>query len=230
MKSQLSSNLLVPFEAIVNRCIAQDVKLTEGVAQYSGKSLQLDITAPPVSILVRFYPASVVLSFTSQSENVSPDSSSKESTQPDGRISGSALAMMRLLTERNEARSLVNPAIQISGDSEFVQAVYRLFLDMEIDWQEPLSRLIGDVPTHGLEQMLASLGDFARGTMNSLKRNVDEYLHEESRMVPPPNQVEIFDQELDALRLRLDRMQARIQQLSRQLSERDNSSDSSSIE
>ena len=223
MKTQLSSNLLVPFEAIINRCIAQDAKLAERISHHSGRSLQLDITAPAISVLVRFYPASVVLSFASEAEIVPPAPSDETASQPDGRISGTALAMMRLLTERSEARSLVNPAIQISGDSEFVQSVYRLFLDMEIDWQEPLSRVIGDVPTHGLEQLLGNLNDFARNSVSSLKRNIDEYLHEESRVTPPGNQVDIFDKDLDSLRLRLDRLQARIQQLDRQLIEHDDS-------
>ena len=223
MNTPSLSNLLVPFEALINRCIAQDVRLAEGIAGLSGKILQLDVTAPTASILVNFYPTSVVLAFTSESEKVTSGSPSGELFQPDGRISGSALAMIGLLTEKNQSRSLVNPAIQISGDSEFVQSVYRLFLDMEIDWQEPLSRLIGDVPTHSLENLLNSLNDFTRGTANSIKRNVDEYLHEESRMVPPRSQVETFDQDLDALRLRLDRLQARIQKLFRQLPEGDES-------
>lgn len=223
MKSPLSSNLLVPFESVINRCIAQDMKLAEGLSRHSGKILQLDVTAPAISVLVHFYPASVVLSFTTDGEDEPPATPETTLPRPDGRISGSALAMMRLLTERNEARSLVNPAIQISGDSEFVQSIYRLFLEMEIDWQEPLSRLIGDVPTHGLEQLLSSVNDFARGSVSSLKRNIDEYLHEESRMAPPRNQVNAFDRDLDDLRLRLDRLQARIQQLDGRLSRHDDS-------
>jgi ubiquinone biosynthesis protein UbiJ len=220
VNTSLSSNLLVPFETLVNRCIDQDIKLAQGIAQHSDKTLQLDITSPSVSVQVRFYPASITLLFAPDAVNETPDPSMREEAiQPDGRIRGSSLAMMRLLTERNEARSLVNPAIQISGDSEFVQSVYRLFLDMEINWQEALSRLIGDVPTHGVEQLLRSLGEFGRSTVASVRRNVDEYLHEESRVVPPRNQVEVFDRELDALRLRLDRLQARLQLLDRKLQE-----------
>ncbi len=221
MNTSLSSNLLVPFETLINRCIDQDIKLAEGIARHSGRALQLDITSPTVSVQVHFYPASITLSFAPSLLSETPGPSIEgEAAELDGRISGSSLAMMRLLTERNEARSLVNPAIQISGDSEFVQAVYRLFLDMEINWQETLSRLIGDVPTHGVEQFLRSLGEFGRSTVASVRRNVDEYLHEESRVVPPRNQVEVFDRELDALRLRLDRLQARIQLVERKLQAR----------
>jgi ubiquinone biosynthesis protein UbiJ len=121
--------------------------------------------------------------------------------------------MLRLLTDRSDTRSLVNPAIQISGDVEFVQSVYRLFAAMEIDWQEPLSQVIGDVPVQGLQQLFDGLRSFTRKTADSARRNLDEYLHEESRLVPPLHQVEAFDQGLDDLRLRLDRLQARVQRL-----------------
>jgi len=216
----LSSNLLVPFEAVINRCIAQDARLAAGISRHGGKVLQLDVTVPAISIQVHFYPASVVLSFTGTEKSGTLAASGIEvDSAPDGTISGSALTLLRLMTEKDSERSLVNPGIRIGGDSEFVQSVYRLFLDMEIDWQEPLSKVIGDVPTHGLEQLLGSIRDFARGAADSLKRNLDEYLHEESRMVPPGNQVDIFDQDLDSLRLRLDRLQARIQLLTRQLAE-----------
>ncbi len=218
MRKPLSPNLLVPFETLINRCIKQDIKLANGIARHSGKTLQLDINSPALGVLVHFYPTSVSLTFTTDVWHQTADpSGGSASNDPDGRISASSLSMLRLLLDRNEARSLVNPAIQIHGDSEFVQSVYLLFLDMEINWQEPLSQLIGDVPTHGLEQLFKNLDAFRRSAADSLKRNVDEYLHEESRLVPPHNQLTAFDRKLDSLRLRLDRLQARIQRLDQQM-------------
>ena len=97
------------------------------------------------------------------------------------------------------------------GDVEFVQSVYRLFAAMEIDWQEPLAQVIGDIPTQGLQQLFDGLRSFTRKTTDSARRNLDEYLHEESQLVPPLHQIEAFDHRLDDLRLRLDRLQARVQ-------------------
>ncbi|MCP5347294.1 MAG: hypothetical protein R3F41_17240 [Gammaproteobacteria bacterium] len=224
LKPNRSSSLLLPFESLVNRCIGQDMKLAEGISRHSGKTLQLQCTMPALDIYVHFYPASVTLSFAAEdprvettaaghryaNQTVDPNADAEPSAA-DARISGSAVTLLGLLTDRN--RSLVNPALQISGDVEFVQSVYRLFTGMQIDWQEPLSRIIGDVPTHGLQQFLDRLKTATQQTADSVRRSLDEYLHEESRLVPPPNQVEAFDRELDALRLRLDRLQARVQLL-----------------
>ncbi len=228
-----AANLLFPFETVINRCIAQDVRLAEGLKQFSGKTLQLQITAPSLCVNVHIYPGSVVLEFAPDSgSRVQADIASAgaaeadqrqpedaKSTPVDGRIKGSALAMMGLLLSSSDKRSLVNPAIEVSGDAEFVQALHGLFMAMEIDWQEPLSRMIGDAPTYGLQQLLGNLSAFTRDTAASVIRNLDEYLHEESRVVPPAPQVEIFDRDLDALRLRLDRLQARLQQLSGKITE-----------
>jgi len=221
LKPSRSANLLLPFEALVNRCIAQDLKLAEGLSALAGKTLRLHVTRPELTIFVHIYPASVVLSFdppasaTSDAAVAAGDAATQSAV--DAGIAGPALAMLALLTERGKGRALVNPAIQISGDVEFVQAVYRLFSELQIDWQEPLSRVVGDVPVHGLEQLLTGLAGFTRETADSVRRNLDEYLHEESRLVPPLNQVEGFDSQLDALRLRLDRAQARARLLADRL-------------
>ena len=246
MTKSPSSNLLAPFEALINRCIAQDVKLADGIASHSGKSLQVEVTTPSISILIHFYPSSVLLTFADEQKTGAHDpSASDDISQPwatdqvsksteysrssansdsqhaaaEGKIRGSALAMLGLLTERKDRRALVNPNIEISGDSEFVQGIYQLFLEMEIDWQEPLSQLIGDIPTQGIEQLVNGLRNLTLGAAASLKRNVDEYLHEESSLVPPLSRIESFDQDLDSLRLRLDRLQARIQLLAAKLAD-----------
>jgi ubiquinone biosynthesis protein UbiJ len=224
-----ASSLLLPFEILVNRCIAQDARLSERIARHAGKTLGLTLTSPPLQFYLHFYPASVVLSFENESADAEErhgpgteqEAAVKDATQsvsaPDGGISGSALAMLQLLLNKGGERALVNPAIQVSGDSEFVESVHGLFRDLEIDWQEPLSRIIGDVPTYGLERFFSGLGAFTRDTARSVRRNLDEYLHEEARLVPPLNQVAGFDSDLDALRLRLDRLQARIDQLGKWL-------------
>ncbi len=241
LKPVRPSNLLLPFESLVNRCIAQDQKLAEGISQHCGKVLWLQVTAPELDIYIHLYRASVTLGFDPPElpagdlsaghhhDNQAPvenDGNARNEPPPagpvteagsaeaDARISGSALTLLRLLIEREAERPLVDPALQISGDVEFVQSVYHLFKTMRIDWQEPLSRVIGDVPTHGLEQLIDSLKSFTRQAADSTRRNLDEYLHEESRLVPPRNQVEAFDCEMDELRLRLDRLHARVQELS----------------
>lgn len=212
MQVPFSSSLLLPFESLANRVIAADPNLSERVSRLAGKTLLVEVSTPRLGIVVRFYPASISLA-AHQPDSTDQDS---QALQPDGTITGSATTLLGLL-KRSAAKPLVNPGLKISGDVEFVQAVYDLFLDLEVDWQEPLSRFVGDVPVHALERFIQELSGFARQTSSSIVRNVDEYLHEEAQLVPPLNRVQAFDQDLDALRLRIDRIDARLAQLQQRL-------------
>ena len=208
MNNLLSSALLAPFELVVNQCISRDRKLLEKLPGHTGKVLEIEVLTPGINIFVCFYPGSIRLSFVNEDEE-----------NIDGKITGSASDLLGILANRSSNRPLVNQGVQISGDNEFIQDVFNLFESMEIDWQDPLAAVVGDVPVHGLETLLGKLFAFTRETAQAVTGNIDEYLHEESRVTPPLNQIDIFDQDLDALKLNIDRLTARKQLLEQRLEE-----------
>lgn len=211
MKNIVSSALLIPFESLINQFIAQDIKLSEDLKKHDGKVLEIEVRSPTLNFFVFFYESTVRLSFVNEVKNQVNRRDRISQLSTDGKISGSASALLGILLDRDSDRSLVNPDITITGDSEFIQEIQLLFANMEIDWQEPLSKIIGDIPTHSVDQLFNKLFAFARDSARAVTTNIDEYLHEESRMVPPLNQVEMFDQDLDSLKLKLDRLTARLQ-------------------
>jgi ubiquinone biosynthesis protein UbiJ len=215
------SVLLDPFESLINRCISLDQKLCEDLAEHSGKVLEIEVELPALNVFVFFNESSVRLSFVNDNAGVASDSQVSTGSGPDGKISGSASALLGVLLTPDSNRPLVNRNISVSGDSEFIQEIQLLFTNMDIDWQEPLSKLIGDIPTHGIDQLFSKLRAFTRDSTRVVSENIDEYLHEEIRLVPPLNQVEMFDQDLDKLKLRLDRLNARLKSAKNVLNERD---------
>ena len=218
MNNLVSSALLAPFESLINQCIGMDQKLSKELSKHNGKILEIEVSVPSLDIFVFFYQSTVQLRFATEDDTKEDDTKrddTRRSDNPDGKISGSASALLSILLRPNSDRSLVNRNVKISGDSEFIQEIQILFSDMEIDWQEPLSKLIGDIPTHSVGQLLNKLFSFTSDSSRVVTDNIDEYLHEEIRLVPPLNQIEMFDQELDSLKLKLDRLDAR-QQLARQ--------------
>jgi len=190
-----------------------DHKLSQELSKHNGKILEIEVSVPSLNIFVFFYQSTVQLRFTTEDDTNEDDK--RRSDNPDGKIRGSASALLGILLRPDSDRPLVNRNVKISGDSEFIQEIQILFSGMEIDWQEPLSKLIGDIPTHSVDQLLNKLFSFTSDSARVVTDNIDEYLHEESRLVPPLNQIEMFDQDLDSLRLKLDRLDAR-QQLARQ--------------
>jgi len=192
-----------------------DHKLSKELSKYNGKILEIEVSVPSLDVFVFFYQSTVQLRFTNEDDTNKADK--RRGDNPDGKISGSASALLGILLRPDSDRSLVNRNVKISGDSEFIQEIQILFADMEIDWQEPLSKLIGDIPAHSVDQLLKKILSFTSDSARVVTGNIDEYLHEESRLVPPLNQVEMFDQDLDSLKLKLDRLYARQQSARQQL-------------
>ncbi len=209
MNNLVSSALLIPFESLINQCVTQDVKLSEELKKHCGKVLEIEVQTPALNIFVFFCESTVRLSFVNAEDGLVDGHGKNTKASSDGKISGSASALLGILLNHDSNRPLVNQNIKIGGDSEFIQEIQLLFTNMEIDWQEPLSKLIGDIPTHSVDQLLKKLFAFTRDSARVITNNIDEYLHEESRIIPPLNQVDMFDQDLDSLKLKLDRLAAR---------------------
>ena len=86
---------------------------------------------------------------------------------------------------------------------------------IDIDWEEQLSRLSGDVLAHRLGTMVRGALDWGRRAKQSLERDVAEYLREETGLNPRQDEVESFVAGVDVLREAVDRLEARLERLAR---------------
>ena len=74
--------------------------------------------------------------------------------------------------------------IRIAGDAEVAQRFRELLQQAQPDFEEELSRVIGDVAAHQLANFARGFFDWGRKAADSLSMNVAEYLQEEGRDVP----------------------------------------------
>lgn len=137
--------------------------------------------------------------------------------EPTVRIRGAPLALARQWRGGRTAGG----AIVIEGDAavgrEFQTALARL----DIDWEEPLSRLVGDAAAHQIGWFWREFQSWGRQTGDLLGRNTGEYLQHELRVLPPRPAVEQFLSAVDTLREDADRLAARIERLRRWLATED---------
>jgi len=107
--------------------------------------------------------------------------------------------------------------VHISGDAE-IAARYRELLELaRPDWEEELSRLIGDLPARRVSVAAQAALWWARGFVRSTQANIAEYLQEESRALVSRPEVQEFLGQVDVLRETADRVEARIARLERRL-------------
>jgi len=131
-------------------------------------------------------------------------------------ISGSAPALLQLL--RGEGASVAARAgVQIRGDAEIANLYRQLFAAAKPDFEEELSRWIGDMPARRLSQVARSVRSWARRTRRTAGENIAEYLQEESRDLVSKPEHEEFLQGVDAVREATDRIEARLKHIEQRI-------------
>lgn len=131
----------------------------------------------------------------------------------DTRMSGTVISIMKMMIKPNVATLLLKGEVEISGDTRLGSEFKKLFRDMRLDWQQPLSNVIGDNATQVVESKSKKIHAWAKKSLSSTSHSVSEYLQEESKDIVTDTEQEIFNQRVDDLRNRTDRLQARFQVL-----------------
>jgi ubiquinone biosynthesis protein UbiJ len=103
----------------------------------------------------------------------------------------------------------------VEGDTEFAAAISHLASNLRWDVEEDLSKVVGDVAAHRMADAGRAAAAWPGHAARSAGANVAEYLTEEAKILVTPLQAEQFLREVDELRDAVERLEKRIERLSR---------------
>ncbi len=194
--------LLAAMETGLNQLLAMDPETFQRLARFKGRIIAFDIS--DINQNLYFFPDEQRIEIVSHYEG-----------EPDTIISGSLLAFskMALAEEQEKTRSVFNGDIRISGDMALGQNFQALFQQLDIDWEEHLSHITGDVIAHSLGNVARDVFGFGKKMLNSLGMDVSEYLQYETRDIASGPEIQHFNQQVDTIRNDVDRAEARLQRL-----------------
>ena len=132
---------------------------------------------------------------------------------PDCLIRGTPLALLRLVTAERKESQLASGAVQIEGDTTLAHGLSNARAGLDVDWEEQLARVLGDPIANQMGRGWRAAGDGSTQTGETLRANLKEYLEEESRLLPTRYEVEACIGEVDRVRDDVERLAARIEQL-----------------
>jgi len=132
----------------------------------------------------------------------------------DTTLRGTPMALMRM-SNGKPGDALFGDGITLRGDIELGQRLQRIFARLDIDWEEHISRLTGDIIAHQIGEGWRSLTRWTRNNSRSCERDISEYLRYETDALPLDWEVEEYMSGVDKIRSDLDRLEARINRLSR---------------
>jgi ubiquinone biosynthesis protein UbiJ len=134
---------------------------------------------------------------------------------PEAHLRGTSAAFLGALIEQaQDADSTVLPSgLMVEGDALLVRDLRALLADLEFDWEERASHLVGDAAAHQLGRALRAFGGWTRHAGDRLSRDVAEYLREETRDLVAKDEVARFNDGVDQVRDGVERAAARVQLL-----------------
>jgi len=195
---------LAAFEDLLNKALDLDPATRQQLNQQMGRSLLVNVQFPHLSILVFFDEAKVRLT-------PAEDHLSHEATAT---VTASSFNLLKQALQRAEI--LNQSGLHIEGDILFLQTLHNIGLQLDIDWESGLSQLLGDVTAQQIGQGLRSLFGFAKQAAQSFLQHSGDFLREESQLLPIKWQVDDFIEEVQELRIDIERFEARITMLQQQ--------------
>lgn len=137
--------------------------------------------------------------------------------QPDVMVKLSITALDELKDSAKTTSLIKQDKLEVTGDIKLLQQFAQLLTEMAIDWEDELSRFIGDIFAHKLCYGLVQLQQAVGQQLCRLQRNVAEIITEEYRLAPGSLEVAYFCDEVSALEKSTHASLARLNQLAEQL-------------
>jgi ubiquinone biosynthesis protein UbiJ len=183
-------------EKALNGYLQLDADNLAHLGELEGKTIQFSITDWHITFYI--CPHDYRLQLQSQTQN-----------PPDTVISGTLFGLLNTAIAGGNSRAVFANAIDISGDIAVGEKIQALITGIDIDWEEHLSKLVGDIAAHKIAVRAKKTVDLGRNTLLSLRENIKEFLQSESQQVPSSLEVDKFLDQVHTLQHDVDRAQAR---------------------
>ncbi|HEX2549889.1 MAG TPA: SCP2 sterol-binding domain-containing protein [Gammaproteobacteria bacterium] len=195
MRAFIERNL----QSVLNQYLALDPESAKKIKAIHHKVVTIELLGIPLTFQLIFRDSTVEIS--------------KVTEEPDTIIRGTPLSLIRMSMDKNNRNSFFADDVSIEGDLELGQKVIDLFDSLDIDYEEYLAYWIGDIPSYHMGQLSRKIRAFKNNFTSTLKDNFSEYLHEETQIFPPKEEILDFFNDVDHLRVDVDRLEAKIKKL-----------------
>jgi ubiquinone biosynthesis protein UbiJ len=200
----LHTAALAALETAINRAVSLDRGAVERLVPLRDTVFHIECTAPEIDVYLQAQDDGLRLM------GVHPGSVTTA-------VRGTAADFAELATSNDPAATLINGALELEGDSAPLIELQKTISQLDLDWEAPLVRTLGDVAGHQLADLLRGIFDWGQQASDSLLRQMEEYIHEEARLTPPRAELEDYYRDVQDLELRVERLQSRIARLTRRL-------------
>ena len=187
-------------EGALNRLVDLDPETRAALGALDGRAITLDLRNTPFAMRIAVDGGRLAIGPAFGGESAL-------------RVVAAPSALVRMALSRGRDDATTPGSVDVSGDADLARRLERIARKFEPDFDEAFARAFGDVAgfqiARGVRRALATVRDGAR----AFAQDSAEYLSEEGRAIVPKAEVDVFLDDVDALRERTDRLDARVKRL-----------------
>ncbi|MCK5810637.1 MAG: SCP2 sterol-binding domain-containing protein [Cocleimonas sp.] len=196
---QLSTSILAGIETSLNAWLTLDGNTLPKFNNMQGKIICLHIIG--LELKLYFLPDQNDIAVMGNYEG-----------EPDTTIKGAPMTLMRLATSNNSGKTLLDSEASIEGDTHLGAEFSRILSEVDIDWEGLLSNFVGDMAADYAAQTVYDRREWLKEKQQTLQEETTQYLTEEAQLTPAEEEVNHYLDEVDELRMSVDRLEAKINQ------------------
>ena len=199
--NELGNQLLGLAEIGGNRLLGMDPNVLQHCRELQGHIIAIELTDLEQTIYC--HPGSWGLRLSLQQPGKAADAT----------IKGRLMGLVNLSLQQDKISTSIQERVEISGNASVAQKFQKILTGLDIDWEEQLSQITGDVMAFRIMQGIRSTQQWVRDSFDSLSFSGREYLQEEAHHLPTKVEFERFKQQVGDTRHDVERLEAKLNQL-----------------
>ncbi|MEP2650430.1 MAG: SCP2 sterol-binding domain-containing protein [Paraglaciecola sp.] len=196
----LTSGIELGFNQLLNLDTDSQARL----AKLNGKSLQVSVKELPFPLL---------FNFSEQVEVGAVVESNEHNQAPDCLIELDLNTLPKLQDSSQLTQLIQQKKLSLIGDIYIAQTFGDLIKELDIDWEEQLSKYTGDVVAHQTFSSAKSLLSQAKQELEKAATNIGDRMTQADAIAVKPIEMALFSDQVGDLRSDTERLLARLQRL-----------------
>ena len=191
---------LKALELLINQALRLDPSTQQQLQRLTNKSILIECTDPAVKVVITLGNDFIELQ-SFQDQKIT------------SHLTGNLAAFSELLTAEDKVAALINGNLRLQGDSHLLMELQKILLNLDLDWEYQLAKLIGDLPAHWLGKLSRDTYNWLKATQPVFMRHLQEFIIEEAKLSPTKQEMEQFITEVQDTLQRVERLEARLVRL-----------------
>ena len=199
MKSDNYQNVILDCaEKMVNKVLSLDEETLDALSTLEGDVVEIDVLNTDIRLFI--LPSARGLTLALKNED-----------KADVSIKGTLAALLGMIT----AEKVGAGDVEIIGNVGMAHKLQSILKKMEVDWEEYLSQIIGDIAAHKVGNLVRGMSQLAKASARTIGLDISEYLRYEKEALLDQSELDEFNHAVDKVRNDVERLQKRVDRLGR---------------